>query len=84
MTPRSHKLFVADNEQTHEAIKQFQTFIYLRRQSVQNPAATRPMAFHSLRHTRAAEWYQDFIQEGNAPTRLGRSSPNSWATAEMM
>ncbi len=66
-TPRGHKLFVADNEQTHEAIKRFQAFIYLQRQSVQDPDSTRPMTFHGLRHTRAAEWYQEFIQEGKSP-----------------
>ncbi len=65
-TPRGHKLFVADNEYTHEAIKRFQAFIYLQRQSVQNPDSTRPMTFHGLRHTKAAEWYQEFIQEGKS------------------
>ncbi len=66
-TPRGHKLFVADDEQTHEAIKRFQAFIYLQRQSVRAPDSTRPMTFHGLRHTRAAEWYQEFIQVGKSP-----------------
>jgi len=58
---------VADSEQTHEAIKQFQAFIYLQRQTVQDLDSTRPMTFHGLRHTRAAEWYQEFIQESKSP-----------------
>ncbi len=66
-TPRGHKLFVADNELTHEAIKRFQAFIYLQRQDVQDPDSTRPMTFHGLRHTKAAEWYQEFLQEGKSP-----------------
>ncbi len=66
-TSRGHKLFVADDELTHEAIKRFQAFICLQRQSVQAPDSTRPMTFHGLRHTRAAEWYQEFIQEGQSP-----------------
>lgn len=66
-TPRGHKLFVSDDKQTHEAIKRFQVFIYLQRQSIQDPGSTRPMTFHGLRHTRAAEWYQEFIQEGKNP-----------------
>ena len=66
-TPRGHKLFVADGELTHEAIKRFQAFIYLQRQSVQAPDSTRPMTFHGLRHTKAAEWYQEFIRKGKNP-----------------
>jgi len=83
-TPRGHKLFVADNEQTHEAIKRFQAFIYLQRQIVQNPDSTRPMTFHGLRHTKAADRYQEFIQEGKAPTRPGRPSQNFWVMAGTM
>ena len=49
-TPRGHKLFVSDDEQTHEAIKRFQAFIYLQRQTVQDPDSSRPMTFHGLRH----------------------------------
>ena len=60
-------MFVSDDEQTHEAIKRFQVFIYLQRQSIQGPGSTRPITFHGLRHTRAAEWYQEFIQEGKSP-----------------
>ena len=31
------------------------------------------MTFHGLRHTRAAEWYQQFIQEGRPPYEARRA-----------
>ena len=66
-TARGHKLFVPDNQQTHEAIKALQAFIWLYRSSVQDNGSTRPMTFHGLRHTYAAEKYQQFIQTGKTP-----------------
>ncbi len=63
-TPRGHKLFVPDNQQTHEAIKALQAFIYLYRPFAQDKGSDRPMTFHGLRHTCAAEWYQGFTQHG--------------------
>ena len=66
-TPRGHKLFVPDNQQTHEAIKELQAFIWLHRSAVQDPDSTRPMTFHGLRHTYAAEKYQGFIAAGKTP-----------------
>lgn len=73
-TERGHKLFVPDREQTHAAIKEPQAFIYQSRERVQAPDSCRPIIFHGLRHTRAAEWYQQFIQEGNA----------RWAVAKLL
>lgn len=66
-TPRGHKLFVADDQQTHVAIKELQAFIYLYRSYAQDPDSDRPMTFHGLRHTRAAEWYLEFIHAGKTP-----------------
>lgn len=66
-TPRGHKLFVADDQQTHEAIKKLQAFIWLYRSTVRDPDSTRPMTFHGLRHTYAAEKYQSFIAAGKTP-----------------
>lgn len=66
-TPRGHKLFVPDDQQTHEAIKGLQAFIWLYRPHVQDEGSTRPMTFHGLRHTYAAEKYQGFIQAGKTP-----------------
>ena len=72
-TERGHKLFVPYREQTHEAIKELQAFIYQNRERVQAPDSCRPMTFHGLRHTRAAEWYQQLIQEGNDPYEARRA-----------
>lgn len=66
-TPRGHKLFVADGQQTHEAIKALQAFIWLYRPCVQDEGSKRPLTFHGLRHTYAAEKYQDFIRAGKTP-----------------
>ena len=59
-TPRGHKLYVPDDQETHEAIKELQLFIWLNRSTVQDEDSTRPMTFHGLRHTYAASmkpWY---------------------------
>ena len=66
-TPRGHKLYVPDNQETHEAIKALQAFIRLYRPSVQDKDSTRPMTFHGLRHTYAAEKYQGFFDAGVTP-----------------
>lgn len=66
-TPRGHKLFVPDNRQTHEAIKELQAFIRLNRPCVQDESSARPMTFHGLRHTYAAGKYRDLIDAGATP-----------------
>jgi len=66
-TPRGHKLFVPDGKKTHEAIKELQAFIWLNRPDVQDEGSTRPMTFHGLRHTYAAEKYRGFINAGKSP-----------------
>ena len=72
-TPRGHKLFVSDDQQTHEAIKALQAFIYLYRPYAQDKGSDRPMTFHGLRHTCAAEWYKGFIQRGSNPYQARKS-----------
>lgn len=72
-TPRGHKLFVPDDQQTHEAIKALQAFIYLYRPYAQDKGSDRPMTFHGLRHTCAAEWYKGFIQRGSNPYQARKS-----------
>lgn len=66
-TARGHKLFVPDDMETHEAIKELQLFIWRNRSLVQDEDSTRPMTFHGLRHTYAAEKYQGFIDAGVTP-----------------
>lgn len=65
--PRGKKLFVADGVETHQAIKELQAFIYIHRPYAQDPDSTRPMTFHGLRHSCAAQWYQEYIQAGRSP-----------------
>lgn len=72
-TPRGHKLFVPDDQQTHEAIKALQAFIYLYRPYAQDKGSDRPMTFHGLRHICAAEWYKGFIQRGSNPYQARKS-----------
>ena len=72
-TPRGHKLFVPDDKQTHTAIKDLQAFIYLNRDHVQDPHSDRPMTFHRLRHTCAAEWHVNLIKTGCTPYEARRA-----------
>lgn len=67
VTPRGHKLFVPDGVQTHTAIQQLQAFIRTTRPYIQDAGSVRPMTFHGLRHTCAAEWYQERIAAGATP-----------------
>lgn len=66
-TPRGHKLFVPDGVPTHKAIKDFQAFLAANRPYAQDAGSDRPMTFHGLRHTRAAEWYVEFVNQGKTP-----------------
>lgn len=72
-TPRGHKLFVPDDQQTHEAIKALQAFIYLYCPYAQDKGSDRPMTFHGLRHTCAAEWYKGYVQRGLSPYQARKS-----------
>lgn len=66
-TPHGHKLYVPDDQETHEAIKALQAFIWLNRSWVQDKGSTRPMTFHGLRHTYAVEKYKGFVNAGVTP-----------------
>lgn len=66
-TPRGHKLFVPEGVPTHQAIKELQAFIYIHRAFAQDPDSQRPMTFHGLRHTCAAEWYRARVERGDTP-----------------
>lgn len=61
-----HKLFAADGQPTHKAIQAFQQFISIHRSLAQAEDSDRPMTFHGLRHTCAAEWYQNQIEQGQS------------------
>ena len=58
------KLFVPDDLPTDKAITQLQQFIHRNREAVQDPDSDRPLTFHGLRHTYAAEKYRQLIADG--------------------
>ena len=64
ITPVGQKLFVAENKETHIAKTELQNFITHHRKNVCDEGSSRNLTFHGLRHTCAAEWYQEFISEG--------------------
>lgn len=63
-TERGHKLLVPDSVPTHQAINHLQGFIFAHRAEIQDEGSTRPMTFHGLRHTYAAETYKKLIEGG--------------------
>ena len=78
-TPRGHKLLVPDGMPTHQAINQLQRFIYSHREEIQEDAS-RPLTFHGLRHTYAAEKYQRLIDSGMSS--LDATLLMSWCAAD--
>lgn len=67
ITPRGHKLFVADDVPTDIAINRLQQFIHAVRPQVQDSASSRPMTHHGLRHSFTARTYQALLQRGVSP-----------------
>ena len=63
-TARGHKLLVKDGASTDQAIYQLQRFILDHRAETQDKESIRPMTFHGLRHTYAAETYKEFVEGG--------------------
>ena len=66
-TPRGHKLLVPDDMPTDRAINHLQFFIMKHRGEVRDVDSDRPMTFHGLRHTYAAEKYQELVDSGKSP-----------------
>lgn len=64
-TKRGHKLLVPDDMPTDRAIHQLQFFIYSNREDFQEDA-DRPLTFHGLRHTYAAEQYRELVSNGKS------------------
>ena len=63
-TPRGHKLLVPDDMHTDRAINLLQLFLMKHRDEVQDADSDRPMTFHGLRHTYAAEKYKELTSSG--------------------
>lgn len=66
-TRRGHKLLVSDDKRTDVAITELQQFIARHRQAIQDEGDDRPLTFHGLRHTYAAEKYTQLIESGVTP-----------------
>jgi len=66
-TERGHKLLVPDDMDTDYAMYRLQQFIRDHREEIQDPDSDRPMKFHGLRHTFAAETYTKLIQQDKSP-----------------
>lgn len=64
ITQRGHKLLIPDDIPTDRAINLLQVFIIKHREEVNDTDSVRPMTFHGLRHTYAAEKYQELIASG--------------------
>ena len=64
-TKRGQTLLVPDEALTDRAINQLQFFIYSNREDFQEDA-NRPLTFHGLRHTYAAEKYMELLQHGTS------------------
>lgn len=64
VTPKGHKLFVAATDKTHLAMHRFESFITYHKRALQDTGSLRPMSFHGLRHTCAAEWYEGLLAQG--------------------
>ena len=63
-TFRGQKLLVPDDMHTDRAINLLQLFIMKHRDEVRDVGSDRPMAFHGLRHTFAAEKYRELTGNG--------------------
>lgn len=63
-TQRGHKLLVPDGVPTDRAIALLQLFIMKHRDEVRDVNSVRPLTFHGLRHTFAAEKYKELMDKG--------------------
>ena len=67
ITPPGHKLFVPPEKDTRSVIHELEAFIRVHRKEVKDQDSARPMTFHGLRHTCAADWYRRLTHEGKTP-----------------
>ena len=67
ITPPGQKLFVPAGWDTHSVIHELEAFIRRHRDAVKDEGSERPMTFHGLRHTCAADWYRRLTREGKTP-----------------
>lgn len=67
ITPPGRKLFVPLEKDTRSVIHELEAFIRTHRKEVKDESSERPMTFHGLRHTCAADWYRRLTREGKTP-----------------
>ena len=65
-TFRGQKLLVPDDMHTDRAINLLQLFIMKHRDEVRDAGSDRPLTFHGLRHTYAAEKYRELTGSGKS------------------
>ena len=65
-TLRGQKLLVPDDMHTDRAINLLQLFIMKHRDEVRDAGSDRPLTFHGLRHTYAAEKYKELTGSGRS------------------
>ncbi|MBR3570844.1 MAG: site-specific integrase [Oscillibacter sp.] len=63
-TRNGGKLLVSDGLPTHIAMQRMEQFIIRNRDAVRDKDSKRPLTFHGLRHTYAAEKYRQFTENG--------------------
>ena len=71
-TPPGEKLFVPHGKETHIVKQEIQQFISAHREKIRDPGSERHLTFHGLRHTCAAEWYEQFRKEGKTESEAKR------------
>jgi integrase len=64
VVPRGQKLFIKPDDKTHLSLKRLQNFIGYYRDRIKDQNSTRPLHFHGLRHSCAANWYRDLKEKG--------------------
>ena len=57
-------MLVSDDLPTHIAMQRMEQFIVRNRETVRDKDSERPLTFHGLRHTYAAEKYWQFTESG--------------------
>ena len=75
-TQRGHKLLVPDDMHTDRAISLLQLFIMKHCAEIQDEGSDRPLTFHGLRHSYAAEKHKELVNSGIGPGRTLRRVPS--------
>lgn len=78
-TQRGHKLLVPDDMHTDRAISSPQLFIMKHRAEIQDEGSDRPLTFHGLRHSYAAEKHKELVNSGMGAWTHTSPCPVSWA-----